>query len=47
MASIRLNTREEIQTLSEEEVINLHNLLTMHPEILKMTEPVSPSGVKI
>lgn len=46
MTTIKLPNRQEIETLSEEEVIGLHKMLTDHPEILKITEPVSPSGVK-
>jgi death-on-curing family protein len=46
MSTIKLLNRQEIETLSEGEVVNLHKMLTDYPEILKITEPVSPSGVK-
>lgn len=35
-----------ILTLSSDEVINLHNLLSSDPEIAKITEVVTPNGVK-
>ncbi len=46
MTSIKINPRIQIQVLDESEVIALHRLLTIHPDILKITEPVSPEGVK-
>lgn len=35
-----------INTLDTNEVIQLHALLNSHPDILRVTEPVSPGGVK-
>lgn len=46
MDTIKTNRREEIAVLSENEVIQLHNLLTTHPDIQNTTEPVSPSGIR-
>jgi death-on-curing protein len=37
---------EQIRTLTCEEVIQLHHLLSNHPEILKITEAIYPPGVK-
>ncbi|EMR01424.1 type II toxin-antitoxin system death-on-curing family toxin [Cesiribacter andamanensis] len=44
--SIKDKSGKIISILDTEEVIQLHSLLSNHPDILKITEPVSPIGVK-
>ena len=46
MAALRNNNGQVIETLHCDDVVRLHTLLTSHPEIQKLTEPVSPTGVK-
>ena len=45
MTIIKTNSREEINVLTEEEIIQLHELLTTHDEISNRTEHVSTAGI--